>query len=252
MSDKRSAIWRPSLGALSMGWLLMTGACCPNAHQTAAPAAPAPAPCPAMPPPSPPPPPPPKCEALHEKCEASLETRLAIGDNKASFQPPVGWTYAKEPEQSLAVSPDGDAWLAYTEVASEDRQAVLARVEHLIARLNVTNVRTNFLKDRLKKPQHKLQQGSVETKLWEVDKKSQFGTEPTINGTEGGTLLVAVVPLSPESVLVGTAFVTTPKGDSYAPIVMKSVQSLAPLGVTGSPAPSDTPNSDAGATGAGQ
>ena len=113
-------------------------------------------------------------------------------------------------------------------------------------------MRINFLKDRLKKPQHKLQQGSIETKLWEVDKKSQFGTEPTINGTEGGTLLVAVVPLSPESVLVGTAFVTTPKGDSYAPIVMKSVQSLAPLGVTGSPAPSDTPNSDAGATGAGQ
>jgi hypothetical protein len=186
---------------------------------------------------------------LHEKCEASLETRLAIGDNKASFQPPVGWTYAKEQEQSLAVSPDGDAWLAYAEVASEDRQVVLTRVEHLIARLNVSNVRTNFLKDRLKKPQHKLQQGSLETKLWEVDKKSQFGTEPTLNGTEGGTLLVAVVPLSPESVLVGTAFVTTPKGDSYAPIVMKSVQSLAPLGVTGS---SDTANSDAGATGAGQ
>ena len=252
MSDKRCAIQRSSIGALSVAWLLVTGACCPNAHQTAAPPAPPPAPCPAAVAPPTPPPPPPKCEALHEKCEASVDTRLAIGDNKASLQPPLGWTYAKEEQQSLAVSPDGDAWLAYTEVASEDRQVVLASVEHLIARLNVSNVRTNFLKDRLKKPQHKLQQGSLETKLWEVDKKSQFGTEPTLNGTEGGTLLVAVVPLSPESALVGTAFVTTPKGDSYAPIVMKSVQSLAPIGVLGSPGPSDAPNSDAGATGAGQ
>ena len=178
-----------------------------------------------------------------------MDTQLAVGDNKASLQPPLGWTFAKEPEQSLAVSPDGDAWLAYAEVASEERQVVLAGLEHLIARLNVTNVRVNFLKDRLKKPQHKLQHGSVETKLWEVDKKSQFGTEPTLNGTEGGTLLVAVVPIGSETVLVGAAFVTTPKGETYAPVVMKSVQSLAPLGASASAGTPDTPNPDAGSSG---
>lgn len=181
-----------------------------------------------------------------------MDTRLAIGDNKASLQPPVGWTYAKEAQQSVAVSPDGAAWLAYAEAASEDRQAVLASIEQLIARLKVSNVRINFLKDRLKKPQHKLQHGSVETRLWEVDKKSQFGAEPTLNGTEGGTLLVVVVPLGTETVLVGTAFVTTPQGDTYAPIVMKSVQSLAPLGVLATPETSessDTPNPDAESTG---
>lgn len=178
-----------------------------------------------------------------------MDTQLAIGDNKASLQPPVGWTYAKEAQQSVAVSPDGAAWLAYAEAASEERQAVLASVEQLIARLKVTNVRINFLKDRLKKPQHKLQHGSVETKLWEVDKKSQFGTEPTLNGTEGGTLLVAVVPVAAETVLVGAAFVTTPKGDTYAPIVMKSVQSLAPLGAIATAGASDTPTPDTGSAG---
>ncbi|HEY6724989.1 MAG TPA: hypothetical protein VI197_13220, partial [Polyangiaceae bacterium] len=129
----------------------------------AQPPAPAPAPCPASPtpaPPPPPPPPPPKCEDLKEKCEASMDTQLAIGDNRASLQPPVGWIYAKEAQQSVAAAPDGAAWLAYTEAASEERQAVLASVERLIARLNVTNVRVNFLKDRLKKAQHKLQHGS--------------------------------------------------------------------------------------------
>src|SRR5688572_18041985 len=252
MSEKRCAIRRSPIGALSVAWLLVTGACCPNAHKTAPPPTAPPAPCAAPVTPPPPPPPPPKCEALHEKCEASVDTRLAIGDNKASLQPPLGWTYAKEQQQSVAVSPDGEAWLAYTEVASEDRQVVLASVEHLIARLNVTNVRINFLKDRLKKPQHKLQHGGVETRLWEVDKKSQFGTEPTLDGTKGGTLLVAVVPIAADSVLVGTAFVTTPKGDTYAPIVMKSVQSLVPLSATASTSASDTENPDAGPPGAGQ
>jgi hypothetical protein len=166
-----------------------------------------------------------------------MDTRLAIGDNKASLQPPLGWTYAKEAQQSVAVSPDGAAWLAYAETASEERPVVLASIEHLIARLNVGNVRINFLKDRLKKPQHKLQHGNLETKLWEVDKKSQFGTEPTLNGTEGGTLLV------------GAAFVTTPQGDTYAPIVMKSVQSLAPLGAIASTDSADTPSPDAGSAG---
>lgn len=252
MSDKRCAMRRSSIGALSVVGLLCGASCCPNAHQTAAPPPPPPAPCPAPAAPPPPPPPPPKCEALQEKCEASVDTQLAIGDNKAALQPPLGWTYAKEEQQSLAVSPDGDAWLAYAEVASEDRQVVLASVEHLIGRLNVTNVRINFLKDRLKKPQHKLQHGGVETRLWEVDKKSQFGTEPTLDGTKGGTLLVAVVPLATDSVLVGTAFVTTPKGDTYAPVVMKSVQSLAPLGAAASIGSSETTNPDAGPPGAGQ
>jgi len=181
-----------------------------------------------------------------------MDTRLAVGDNQASLQPPVGWTYAKEQQQSVAVSPDGAAWLAYSQVASDERQVVLAGIEQLITRLKVTNVRVNFLKDRLKKPQHKLQHGGLETKLWEVDKKSQFGTEPTLDGSDGGTLLVAVVPLGSGSVLVGAAFVTTPKGDTYAPVVMKSVQSLMPLGTTAGTGSSDPSNPDAAPSGADQ
>lgn len=253
MSDKRCGIRPSRIGFLSVGWLLFAASCCPYAHQMAPPPPPPPAPCPAAPAPPPPPPspppPPPKCEALEEKCEASADTRLAIGDNRASLQPPAGWTYAKEAQQSVAVSPDGAAWLAYAEAASEERQAVLASVEQLIARLKVSNVRINFLKDRLKKPQHKLQHNDLETKLWEVDKKSQFGAEPTLNGTEGGTLLVAVVPVGSHTVLVGAAFVTSPKGDTYAPIVMQSVQSLAPLGASAGAAAPDTPNPDTGSAG---
>jgi len=108
----------------------------------------------------------------------------------------------------------------------------------LVKRLQVDNVKVNFLRERLGKPQHKLEADGVVTKLWEVDKKSQFGTEPTLNGKGAGTLLVAVVPLAADNVLVGTAFVTAEAGETYAPLVMQSVQSLAPVAVNPEPAPS--------------
>lgn len=213
--------------------LLSTSACCPNAHQQAQPPPP-PEPCPAVAAAEPPPPPPPKCESLDESCRSGTETRLAIGNNAATFRPPSGWTYAKEAEQSIAKAPDGKGWLAFTVTESEQPAVLLQSVEQLVARLSIEEVRTNFLKDRLKKPQHQLEaDGGVVTKLWEVDKKSQFGTEPQLEGKEPGTLLLAVTPLSEQIVLVGAAFVTTPAGDSYAQTVMQSVQSLAPIDVGG-------------------
>lgn len=243
MSDDRRAIWPPSLEILAVSALLFTAACCPYAHQIAQPAPPAPEPCPTpSTPAAPPPPPPPKCDTLQERCEATNETRVAIGENTASFQPPASWVYAKEERQSLTVSPDNKAWLAFAQIETDDQKLVLSTVERLTARLQIDKVRANLLKDRLKKPQHKLQEGAFEAKLWEVDKKSQFGTEPVLSGTEPGTLLVLVIPINDSSVLVGTAFVTTDHSDTYAPVVMKSVQSLAPVGT-----PDNAENSKAAA-----
>lgn len=244
MSDNWRAIWRSALGTFAAIALLFTPACCPNAHQVAqAPAtAHEPCPAPATPPPPPPPPPPPKCDTLQERCEATSETRVAIGENTASFQPPATWVYAKEEAQSLTMSPDHKAWLAFAQIDTDDQKLILSTVEHLTARLQIDKVRSNLLKDRLKKPQHRLQEGAFEAKLWEVDKKSQFGTEPVLNGTEPGTVLVLVIPVDAKSVLVGTAFVTAEQSDAYAPVVMKSVQSLAPVGSAGGqPAAAATP-----------
>ena len=238
MSKQWSGLVRHWAGALTLGLLSSQAGCCPNAHQIAQPPAPSPEPCPAPPAPPPPPPPPPKCESLAETCQATKDTRVAVGDNIASFQAPLGWTYAKEPEQSVAISPDGKAWLAFTEVPSKEPKVLLDAIERLVARLQIDKVRLNLLKDRLRKPQHKLESGAVVTELWEVDKKSQFGTEPQLKGNEQGTLLVAVTPLSPGQVLVGTAFVTADAGESHAPVVMQSVGSLAPLGTAEASEPS--------------
>lgn len=228
--------------AMALGLLSNLAGCCPNAHQIAQAPPPPPEPCPApATPPAPPPPPPPKCESLAETCRATKDTRLAVGDHAASFQVPDGWTYAKEPDQSVAISPDGKASIAFTEVASKQTKVLLDAVERLVARLEIDKVRLNLLQDRLKKPQHELEGGSVVTQLWEVDKKSQFGTEPKLKGTEEGTLLLAVTPLSSDQVLVGTAFVTTDAGDAHAPVVMQSVGSLAPLGATGTADSAPTP-----------
>lgn len=244
MNNKWSGFGAKVAGAIGVHMLWLNLACHPGNHQIAQPLPAPPPPCPApttTTPPPPPPPPPPKCESLDERCVSDAETQLAIGDNAASFRPPIGWHYAKETEQSIAVSVDRKAWLTFTQVESETQQTLLNAVRQLVARLEVDKVRINFLRERLNKPQHKLDTSGVITRLWEVDKKSQFGAEPVINGDEGGTVLVAVVPLSADNVLVGTAFVTTPAGETYAPLVMQSVQSLVPLDESRTPvSPNDT------------
>jgi hypothetical protein len=150
--------------------------------------------------------------------------------------------YAKE-QQSVTRSPDGKAWLAFTNTSSDDSRDLLPSIESLVARLQVEGVNPKFLKDRLKKPQHEVEADGITTKLWEVDKKSQFGAEPMLRGSEAGTLLVAVVPVTDDNLVVGTAFVTTAMGDSYAPIVMKSVQSLRPIAPSVAAASNESPNS---------
>ena len=218
-----------STGGLAAWLLLGFWGCCPGAHQMAQPPPPPPKPCPAVAAPeTPAPPPPPKCESLDEKCEASADTRLAVGDNEASFVPPPGWLYAREPEQSIVVSPDSKGWLAFAQASSDSPKDLLATFDHLVGRLAVDKVRTNLLTDRIKRPQHELDGSGIVTKLWEIDKKSQFGTEPVREGA-AGTLLLVVVPMQQDA-LVGAAFVTADMGDTYAKLVMAAVQTLAPLG----------------------
>ncbi len=241
MSKPRSVIGPSSVVGVMLALMLGPVGCCPNAHQIAQAPPPQPEPCPANA--APPPPPPPKCESLAERCEANEQTRVAIGDNAASFQPPLGWNYAKESGDSVTHSADGKAWLAFAEVDSSEQKQLLKAVQRLAERLEVDKIRIDLLKNRLRTPQHEIDARGVAIKLWEIDKKSQFGTEPVLNGSEPGTMLLAVVPLETARVVVGTGFVTTPAADTHAKSVMKSVQSLKPLGVTEAKPASDPPPS---------
>jgi hypothetical protein len=175
-------------------------------------------------PPPPAPPPPPKCEALDEKCAATEATSLIIGE-KAQVRPPAGWRYAREAKASVAVSDDGNGFLAFTVAAKDDPESVLAATSTLLERLAVTDVKAPLLKTRLKKPQSTVNTGDgVTVKLWEVDRESHGGTDPKKDGKPGAAL-IAVTTVG-GVVVVGVGYVTKAAASTHVPAIMTAVKTL--------------------------
>src|SRR6185369_5853970 len=161
-----------------------SGAAQPTAAATLAQAPPPPPP--AAPPP---PPPPPKCEDLAENCSAGPETKLLVGDSGAWFTPPEGWHYARSPEGSIAVHPDGTAMMIL--MPSPDPNDMAPAVEAMVSQRGVKGLKVDKLKRRLKKPQQSLPAGEGSVDLWEVD-KAQQGEALSLGDKGTGTLLVLV------------------------------------------------------------
>ncbi len=187
----------------------------------AAPPPPPPPPPPAPPPP--PPPPPPKCEDLAEKCAASAETKLLVGETGAWFTPPAGWHYARTAGGSVAVHPDGNAMMIL--MPSPDPSDIAPAIESMVSERGVRGLKTDKLKRRLKKPQQTLPAGEGSVDLWEVE-KAQQGEALSLADKGKGTLLVLVGKPTPEHTLIGIGFVTEQVAESEAPKIMESVQTL--------------------------
>jgi hypothetical protein len=195
-----------------------SGAAQPTAVAALAPAPPAPPP--AAPPP---PPPPPKCEDLAENCSAGPETKLLVGDSGAWFTPPEGWHYARSPEGSIAVHPDGTAMMIL--MPSPDPSDQAPAVEAMVSQRGVKGLKVDKLKRRLRKPQQTLPAGEGSVDLWEVD-KAQQGEALSLGDKGTGTLLVLVGKPAPEHTLIGIGFVVESVGETEAPKIMAAVQTL--------------------------
>jgi hypothetical protein len=188
--------------------------------EQAGPQASTPPPVPPHPPLPPPPPPPPKCEDLAENCSANPETRLYVGDSGAWFTPPQGWHYARTAAGSIAVHPEGGAFMVLK--PSPDPSDFAPALEALVNEQGVTGFKVSKLKPRLKKAEQSLPAAEGTVDLWEVDQK-----EPLALGDKGtGTLLVLVGKPAPEHTLLGIGFVTEALAESDAPKIMQAVQTL--------------------------
>jgi hypothetical protein len=172
---------------------------------------------------APPPPPPPKCEDLAENCSAGAETKLLVGDSGAWFTPPEGWHYARTAEGSVAVHPDGTAMMVL--MPSPNPSDTAPAVEMIVAQRGVKGLKVDKLKRRLKKPQVTLPAGTGSVDLWEVD-KSQQGESLSLTDKGNGTLLVLVGKPDPDHSLIGIGFVVESVGETEAPKIMQSVQTL--------------------------
>jgi len=192
---------------------------------------------PPAPPPQPPPrpvqvsvdttpstPPPPKCESLEEKCAAAADTQLDVGAKGAWFTPPLGWTYAREAERAIALSPDGNAALVLALAPGTKPEEVATTVEALLARLEVQRFKLPSLKKRLKDPESTVPVDGQELRLWEVDKRRQGGQNPEMQ-SKPGVALIAVAAFADQPI-VAAGFVVKPEGEAHAAIVMQAVQSL--------------------------
>ena len=113
--------------------------------------------------------------------------------------------------------------LAFAVAASAERKDVLDATKRLAERLHIANVKYAWLDNRLENVQHRLEAGPHAVALWEVNKSSQYGAEPQLEGQVGGTLLLSVITVEGQGTFVGTAFVTKPGGDHHAATVMESV-----------------------------
>jgi len=98
-------------------------------------------------------------------------------------------------------------------------------VEAMVSERGVKGLKVDKLKRRLKKPQQTLPAGEGSVDLWEVD-KAQQGEALSLGDKGEGTLLVLVGKPAPEHTLIGIGFVVESVGETEAPKIMASVQTL--------------------------
>jgi len=178
----------------------------------------------APPKPKPKPPPKPKCESLEEKCVAKGDTRAPIGAHKISFQPPEGWTYAKQGAFTIAVPPEGDVAIAFVESESADPDKVVEAIMPLLDELKITNVKFAALKPRLKKAQATMDAGGAQVSIWEVDKAANGGSDPKMKD-QAGKLGVFVTTID-STVIVGAAFMDKAADPTRGAATGQAVQTL--------------------------
>jgi hypothetical protein len=148
---------------------------------------------------------------------------LAVGESGSWLTPPLGWHYAKSASGSIAVNPDGTAFLWL--VPSPEPADIAAAVEAFVAERGVQGLKVEKLKRRLKKPQQTLPAGGGTVDLWEVD-PAQQGAPLSLPDKGQGTLLVLLGKPTPERTLLGVGFVVDSVAEAEAPKIMQSIQTL--------------------------
>lgn len=175
-------------------------------------------------PPAPERPPEPKCISLKEKCTASATTRIKVGTHGVTVKIPEGWTYAKEEEFTLALPPEADVAVGFTDGESTDPDKIIASIAPLLERMKITNVKMPALKMRLRKPQSTLDANGSPVGIWEVDKTANQGADPKIKDVAGK--LVVVAAKLDGSVVVGAAFMIGTADEARGAAAGQAIQTL--------------------------
>jgi hypothetical protein len=175
--------------------------------------------------PPPPPPPPPKCEALDEGCVAKAGLRVPLHPADWTLGTPEGWKYAVEADGVLADS--ADATLAVTTFeAPADKKPAAAKAKNakrdetvavLLEKLKITQEKKLSFPSKAQKSS---KVHGVDIALYQFSGAKRSG--------EPGPLLVFIAQLTPQRVLVGTAFVAERDTTNADAAILKVISSFEP------------------------
>jgi len=175
------------------------------------------------PPPKKKPKPKPKCEDLSEKCAAAADTQARIAHADSVFIPPEGWSYAQQPEMTVAQPEGAPGVMAITayEAGKEEAKDREAQYQKLVGALEIT------LPEKAKKkyapkwdvPDGKKQTGNTEILLWQAKAAKRAG--------KSGYLLVLLTADPAGKKILGVAFAED-GDDKTIGAISKSLETIGP------------------------
>jgi hypothetical protein len=177
--------------------------------------------------PQPPPPPvaaakpPPSCRSLDDHCLSTPDTHAPIQESGWSIVPPTGWTYAHEPDATVAASEQ--ASVAATVYESGNRKADAARrdaaLELVLQKLGVTLPKKAKIFAR-SKPDQVEEVAGLKISLYQLD--------GAMRGGNPGSLLVFAAKLPSAGGLIGAGFVAESDTMNSDEAILSCVTSLLP------------------------
>jgi hypothetical protein len=165
--------------------------------------------------------PPPSCDSLDDHCVVASDTRVKIQNSGWSLVPPAGWTYAHEPDATIAAA--ADAVLAITVYDAPNRKTEAANrnaaLELVLRKMSVTSPKKMNLFAR-SRPDQIEKIASLKLSLYQV--------EGTTREEKRGALLVLAMKLPPARGLVGAGFVAESDTADSDQAILSAVKSLMP------------------------
>jgi hypothetical protein len=153
-------------------------------------------------------------------------SELAVGSKDTILTPPPGWRYAKLPDRSVAENPDKTAVLVLATAGSLEPKDLITVVKQLAEQQGIEDINFGKLEGRLKKPQQTVPSGSIEIKLWEINKSQQGGKTPSLKEKGKGAALLLISEATPGESVVGLGFVVEAAAPEEPGRIMQAVQSL--------------------------
>ena len=169
---------------------------------------------PRRPPPPEPPPPPLKCESFDEGCVAKADVWVSIGE-RAEFQPPLGWAYAKLDDLTIARH-ERDAAIGYRVLPEplqpkKDAAAVISTLKPLFVEMAV-EMPDATIKNALRKNGIVDDKGSLSLTTWDLQDKVK------VDGEKGVVVLVVSTLASGQGLIGAVALKGAVVSDHLEPL----------------------------------